>query len=113
MRWLSSDRELAKQLLDWCNTPLYNLSIPYASLEEASRVMDDRDLARLAVLAFVRRKFLPDLQIDIYRRDAVWSHSVAVGAVASIVSRICGCSDPSLVFVAGTLHDIDPRPRPE
>ena len=106
VRWLASDRELAKRLLDWCNSPLYNLSRPYASLEEASKVMEGRDLARLAVLAFVRSKFLPDLQIDIYRRDAVWSHSVAVGAVAAIVSRICGCSDPSLVFVAGVLHDI-------
>ncbi len=106
VRWLASDPELAKRLLRWCNTPLYNLSRPYASLEEASNVMDGRDLARLAVLAFVRSKFLPDLQIDLYRRDAIWNHSVAVGAVAAMISRTCGCGDPSLVFVAGTLHDI-------
>ena len=31
---------------------------------------------------------------------------IAVGAVAAMISRTCGCSDPSLVFVAGTLHDI-------
>jgi putative nucleotidyltransferase with HDIG domain len=106
VRWLASDRELAKRLLRWCNTPLFNLSKPYRSLEEASKVMDGRDLTRLAVLAFVRGLFLPDLQIDIYRRDALWSHSVAVGAVAAMISRTCGCSDPSLVFVAGALHDI-------
>ena len=106
VRWLASDRELAKRLLRWCNTPLYNLSRPYASLDEASGVMDSRDLARLAVLAFVRGLFLPDLQIDIYRRDSLWRHSIAVGAVASMISRTCSCGDPSLVFVAGTLHDI-------
>ncbi len=106
VRWLASDRELAKRLLRWCNTPLYNLSKPYQSLDEASKVMDGRDLARLAVLAFVRGLFLPNLQIDVYFRDALWNHSIAVGAVAAMISRTCGCSDPSLVFVAGTLHDI-------
>ena len=54
VRWLASDRELAHRLLRWCNTPLYNLSRPYESLSEAAGVMDGCDLARLAVLAFVR-----------------------------------------------------------
>lgn len=106
VRWLASDPQLAKRLLRWCNTPLYNLSKPYKSLDEASKVMDSRDLARLAVLAFVRGLFLPNLQIDIFQRDVLWNHSIAVGAVASMISRTCGCGDPSLVFVAGTLHDI-------
>jgi putative nucleotidyltransferase with HDIG domain len=106
VHWLASDRELARRLLRWCNAPLYNLSRPYRSLDEASRVMDGRDLTRMAVLAFVRGLFSPDLEIDIYRRDSLWSHCIAVGAVAAMISRTCGCSDPSLVFVAGTLHDI-------
>lgn len=106
VRWLASDRELARRLLRWCNAPLYNLSRPYESLEEAAAVMDHRELARLAVMAFVRGMFLPDLQVDIYQRDALWRHSIAVGAVASMISRTCCCGDPSLVFVAGTLHDI-------
>ncbi len=106
VRWLASDRELAVRLLRWCNTPLYNLSRPFKSLEEASAVMDGHDLARLAVLAFVRGLYLPDLQVDIYHREGLWRHSIAVGAVASMISRTCSCGDPSLVFVAGTLHDI-------
>jgi putative nucleotidyltransferase with HDIG domain len=106
VRWLAADRALAQRLLRWCNTPLYNLSRPYESLEQASNVMHGRDLARLAVLAFVRGLFLPDLRIDIYQRDALWNHSIAVGAVAAMISRTCGCSDPSLIFVAGALHDI-------
>jgi putative nucleotidyltransferase with HDIG domain len=68
--------------------------------------MEGRDLARLAVLAFVRGWFLPDWQLDLYSRDGLWNHSVAVGAVAAVISRTCGCGDPSLVFVAGSLHDI-------
>lgn len=106
VRWLASDRDLARRLLRWCNTPLYNLSTPYKTLEDAANVMDGRDLSRLAVLAFVRGLFLPNLQIDVYVRETLWHHSIAVGAVASMISRTCGCSDPSLVFVAGTLHDI-------
>ncbi len=106
VRWLASDRELAQRLLRWCNTPLYNLSRPYHSLQEASAVMDARDLSRLAVLAFVRGLFLPDFQTDRYSREGLWRHSIAVGAVGSMISRTCGRGDPSLVFVAGTLHDI-------
>ncbi|MEM8666381.1 MAG: HDOD domain-containing protein [Planctomycetota bacterium] len=106
VRWLASDRDLATRLLRWCNTPLYNLSTPYESLDEASRVMEGRELSRLAVLAFVRGLFLPNVQVDTYQRETLWNHSIAVGAVASMISRTCGANDPSLVFVAGTLHDV-------
>lgn len=104
--WLATDKELAKRVLRWCNTPLYNLSTPYKSLSEASKVMEGQDLARLAVLASVRSLFLPNAQIDIYSREVLWTHSISVGAVASLISRICGLGDPSMIFVAGTLHDI-------
>ncbi len=104
--WLAADGELCQRLLRWCNTPLYNLARPFSSLEEACRVMDARELARLAVLACVRGHFLPDLGIDQYDRETLWNHSIAVGAVASMISRSSGCGDPSTVFVAGTLHDI-------
>ncbi len=106
VRWLASDRQLAQRLLTWCNTPMYNLSRPYPSLQEAAAVMDARDLARLAVIASVRNLFLPDLHIDIYHRDGLWKHSMAVAAVASMISRTCCCGDPSMVLVAGALHDI-------
>ncbi|MEM9828449.1 MAG: HDOD domain-containing protein [Planctomycetota bacterium] len=106
VRWLSADRDLAKRLLRWCNTPLYNLSTPFKNLEEASRVMENRDLARLAVLAWVRTLFLPDVRFDIYSRDFLWAHSIAVGSVASMITRTCGVGDSSNALVAGTLHDI-------
>jgi HD-like signal output (HDOD) protein len=107
--WLSSDRELSQRLLRWCNTPLYNLARPFRSLEEAGGVMDGCELARLAVLASVRGYFLPDRQIDQYHRETLWSHSIAVGTAAAIISRTTGCGDASLIFVAGALHDIGLR----
>ncbi len=107
--WLSDDRELCQRLLRWCNTPLYNLARPFRSLEEACGVMDGCELARLAVLASVRGHFLPDRQVDQYHRETLWSHSIAVGAAAAIISRTTGCGDPSLIFVAGSLHDIGLR----
>ena len=72
--------------------------------------MDASELARLAVLACVRELFLPDVAIDQYRREALWNHSIAVGVVASMISRTSGCGDPSTVLVAGTLHDIGSVP---
>ncbi len=107
--WLADDRELRQRLLRWCNTPLYNLARPFESLEEACGVMDGCELARLAVLASVREHFLPDRQIDQYHRETLWSHSIAVGSAAAIISRTTGCGDPSLIFVAGSLHDIGLR----
>ncbi len=104
--WLAGEPELCQRLLRWCNTPLYNLARPFQSLEEACSVMDARELSRLAILACARGLFLPDREIDQYRREALWNHSIAVGAVASMISRTSGRGDPSTVFLAGTLHDI-------
>lgn len=104
--WLQGDAALAERVLRWANTPLYNRSKPFTSLDEAARVLQRRDLARLTVLACVRGLFLPDKVIDVYRREVLWAHSIAVGAVASMIARTIGCEDPGLVMIAGTLHDI-------
>lgn len=106
VRWLESDPPLAGRLLRWCNTPMYNLSRPFGTLDEAAKVMDSRDMARLAVLAWVRNMFLPEFQVDVYSREILWCHSLAVGSVASLIARTCNVPDPSMVFVAGALHDI-------
>ncbi len=106
VRWLQSEPELSARLLRWCNTPMFNLSSPYATLQDAAKVMESRDLARLAVLAWVRGIFLPDVQIDIYSRELLWCHSIAVASVASLIARTCNVNDPSMVFMAGATHDI-------
>jgi putative nucleotidyltransferase with HDIG domain len=106
VNWLASDELLSGRLLRWCNTPMYNLAAPYPSLAEVSQVMDRCELTRLAVLAFARGLFPEGYAVDGIQRDRLWGHSIAVGSVASMISRTCGCGDPSLVFVAGTLHDI-------
>ncbi len=106
VRWLASDPKLASRLLRWCNTPLFNLSKPHKSLEDAAKIMNGSELAQLAVLAWVRGIFAPEKQIDIYSRDVLWGHSMAVAAVGSLVARTCTGVDPGKVFVAGALHDI-------
>lgn len=106
VRWLETEPMLSGRLLRWCNTPMYNLSSPYATLSEAAKVMDGRDMARLAVLAWVRGMFMPELQMDVYSREMLWCHSLAVGSVASLIARTCNVPDPSMVFIAGALHDI-------
>ena len=106
VRWLASEPELVKRLLRWCNTPLFNLSKPHRSLADAAKIMKGSELAQLAVLAWVRNLFTPEHQIDVYSREQVWGHSMAVASVASLIARTCTDTDPSLVFVAGALHDI-------
>lgn len=104
--WVAANPACGRRLLRWCNTSLYNLARPFASLSEACGVLDPREVARLAILASVRELFLPDLQIDQYRRETLWSHSIAVAAVASLIARTTGRGDPGIAFLAGALHDI-------
>ena len=106
VRWLGSDPKLASRLLRWCNTPLFNLSKPHTSLEDAAKIMNGSELAQLAVLAWVRGIYTPEKQIDIYSRERLWGHSMAVAAVGSLIARTCTGADPGKVFVAGALHDI-------
>lgn len=106
VRWLATDRPLAARLLRWCNTPMFNLSSPFADLEQAVAIMEPREFGRLALLAYVRGLFLPDLQIDVYGRERLWRHSAAVAAAGSMIARVCGGGDPSLVLLAGGLHDL-------
>ena len=106
VRWLDGSPAAADRLVRWCNTPMFNMGRPFDSLFEAASIMDHLELARLAVVAFVRELFLPDLEIDRYRRDRLWSHCAAVGSVASMIARSSGHGDPGVAFVAGVLHDI-------
>ena len=106
VRWLMADKSLAKRLLLWCNTPMFNASRPYESIAQAAALMDGRELVQVLIVAAARGFFLPDVQIDIYRRSLLWSHSAAVGTVSAMISRTCGICDPSQAFVAGALHDI-------
>ncbi len=106
VNWLASDDVLSGRLLRWCNSPMYNLARPYRSLDEVARLMQGCQLSRLALLAFVRGLFPEGQIIDGVQRDRLWGHSIAVGTVAAMISQTCGRGDPSLVFVAGALHDI-------
>lgn len=68
--------------------------------------MDHDELARLAVVTFTRQLFLPNIKIDLFERAALWTHSMSVAAVASMISRSSGSGYPGLIFIAGAMHDI-------
>lgn len=116
IRWLVSDRELAGQVLSWCNTPLFNLTRPYKDLNEAVALMATADLGRLTFLADLRRRLLavpfyggvsPAGTSDGgFSMQRLWRHGLAVGTVASMISRICGAGDPGTSMLAGVLHDL-------
>ena len=106
VRWLEADEDLSARLLKWCNSPLFNMSRPYRTLAEAEKVMEHDELARLAVVTFTRQLFLPNLKVDLFERSTLWSHSMSVAAVASMISRSSGSGDPGLIFIAGAMHDI-------
>lgn len=98
IRSFSGDADFSQRLLRWCQSSWLAHRQPMASLEAALQRLDRAELTGLALLAYARRFY--------EGRDRLWAHSIAVGAVASLVARTCGRIDPDLLFVAGALHDI-------
>ncbi len=103
---LAPEIQLNQRLLRWINSPLFNLDQELATLEQAAAMLGPQGLARLATLASVRALYHPDQQLHSYSRQQLWHHSVAVGAVASLLARISGSCSPHTALLAGMVHDI-------
>src|SRR6056297_375822 len=105
-RWLGGDRDLARQVLQWCNTPMFNLTRPFGDLREAVDILETSELARLALMAELRRRYLDCRPSGEFDPRRLWRHSIAVGTVSAMIARTCGVSDSGEAFLAGTMHDI-------
>ncbi|QEG42352.1 HDOD domain-containing protein [Roseimaritima ulvae] len=105
-RWLQTEPKLGERVIRWSNSPLFNLSRQFSQLQQVLAVLGEQQTMRLALLASIRTRFLPNLRIQSYAREQLWRHSVAVGAVSGLVARVCNVPDHQTAFVAGALHDV-------
>jgi putative nucleotidyltransferase with HDIG domain len=103
---IQNDPVLVARLLRRLNSSYYALSHKIADLRTAISLLGLREIRNLALTVFVSRLFEPSAVHNKYKRENLWTHSVAVGAAARLVSRVCGRSAAEEAYIAGLLHDI-------
>jgi len=103
---IQNDPVLVARILRRLNSSYYGLSHKVADLRTAISLLGLREIRNLALTVFVSRYFEPGITHNNYKRENLWSHSVAVGAAARLVSRVCGRASVEEAYIAGLLHDI-------
>jgi putative nucleotidyltransferase with HDIG domain len=103
---IQNDPVLVARLLRRLNSSYYALSHKVSDLRTAVSLLGLREIRNLALTVFVSRLFEPAALHNNYKRENLWTHSVAVGAAARLVSRVCGRAAAEEAYIAGLLHDI-------
>ncbi|MEX2175838.1 MAG: HDOD domain-containing protein [Pirellulaceae bacterium] len=104
---IQSDPVLVARILRRLNSSYYALSHKVADLRTAISLLGLREIRNLALTVFVSRFYEPGSTThNAYKRENLWTHSVAVAAAARLVSRVCGRALPEEAYISGLLHDI-------
>ena len=103
---LSMDQALVAQVLKLANSPYYGVSRRVSTVQQAILVLG-RKVVRSLVVAAAAGDFLSKPQAGyMLRKGELWSHSIAAGCGASLLSQRVGYKPADEAFVAGLLHDI-------
>ena len=103
---IQGDPVLVARILRRLNSSYFGLSHKIADVRTAVNLLGVREIRNLAITVFMSKMFEEDGSHGIYRREALWSHCVAVGVCARLVARVSGRGIPEEAYVGGLLHDI-------
>ncbi|WP_425615306.1 HDOD domain-containing protein [Anatilimnocola sp. NA78] len=103
---IQNDPILVARILRRLNSAYYALSTKVTDLRTAISLLGFREIRNLAMTVCVSRMFETPGHHGTYRREALWEHSVAVGAASRLVARVCGRGVPEEAYIAGLLHDL-------
>jgi len=103
---IQSDPVLVARILRRLNSSYYSLSHRVSDLKAAISLLGLREIRNLALTVFVARLFEGGAAHGTYRREQLWTHSVAVAVASRLVARVCGRSAGEEAYIAGLLHDI-------
>lgn len=103
---IQSDPVLVARILRRLNSAYYGLSHKVADVRTAVSLLGIREIRNLALTVFLAKMFEAPGQHGEYRREMLWSHSVAVAVCSRLVSRVCGRATPEEAYIAGLLHDL-------
>lgn len=100
---IAVDPSLAMETLKLCNSSLFGLSQPVASLEQAVIIMDAEIVRTLLFTCWLIR-YTATHVIDRENR-LFWRHSLLVARLSRRICEWADCAQPERVFLAGLLHD--------
>lgn len=103
---IQSDPVLVAKVLRRLNSSYYSLSHKVSDVRTAVSLLGFREIRNLALTVFVSRMFETPGVHGTYRREDLWTHSVAVAAAARLIARVCGRATPEEAYIGGLLHDI-------
>ncbi|HZN35812.1 MAG TPA: HDOD domain-containing protein [Pirellulaceae bacterium] len=103
---IQSDPVLVARILRRLNSSYYALSHRVSDLKAAISLLGLREIRNLALTVFVSRLFEGGAAHGTYRREQLWSHSVAVAVASRLVARVCGRGAGEEAYIGGLLHDI-------
>ncbi|MBC7855015.1 MAG: HDOD domain-containing protein [Pirellulaceae bacterium] len=103
---IQSDPVLVARMLRRLNSSYFGLSHRIADVRTAVNLLGVLEIRNLAITVCMSKMFEGDGSHGAYRRELLWSHSVAVGVCARLVARVCGRGMPGEAYVAGLLHDL-------
>ena len=103
---IQSDPVLVARILRRLNSSYYGLSHKVADVRTAVSLLGFREIRNLALTVFLAKMYESPGTHGGYRREMLWSHSVAVAACSRLISRVCGRGTPEEAYIAGLLHDL-------
>ena len=104
---IQSDPVLVAKILRRLNSSYYALSNKVVDVRTAVSLLGFREIRNLALTVFVGKMYeQPALEHRKYKRENLWSHSVAGAAAARLVSRVCGKASGEEAYIGGLLHDL-------
>jgi len=104
-RVVAQSPSLAVKVVKVANSALYGMEGRITRLERAVLILGVRAVASIAssVLATSR---LRGVRLGSLRGDALWLHSLEIGACAELAARFLGLPHEAEAYLAGLLHDM-------
>ena len=103
---IERDPALAAHIIRIVNSSFYGVRQEVADLRSAIALLGTKQIRNVAITVFVSRQFSPSNNKDTLDRNQLWSHSMAVGAVARLLAKTLHVADPEEAYLAGLLHDM-------
>lgn len=103
---IERDPALAARIIRIVNSSFYGMRQEVADLKSAIALLGTKQIRNVAITVFVSRQFGSTTNNDTLDRNQLWNHSMAVGAVARLLSKTLRVGDPEEAYLAGLLHDM-------
>ncbi len=103
---IEKDPALAARIIRIVNSSFYGVRQEVADLKSAIALLGTKQIRNVAITVFVSRQFSPSTNDTTLDRNQLWSHSMAVGAVARLLSKTLNVGDAEEAYLAGLLHDM-------